>query len=305
MIGSHRQQYLNALHHILTDRFDESELRTICFNLAVDYDDLPGKGKAEKAMDFIVHLEHRRRIPELVALGKKRRDDVAWDDLPESPGEARSTFESVPYAQPPGKYGEHAIDRPAEDAGTFIRETLSDQRAHIVAKMSKTVDELDAYIEQYGRAISAHRLSAILRERTKKLQSLQPADQGWDGYWEAAEPIYDELDSLAFGMSTWKEARRPKPQPSDITLELRAKFGTQEQRILDLIDQYTEAHKSAQALTAQLRRPQGERDDRAVRALREHVKSMQASTDKMCRELYQAITALIKKELNAQLAALG
>jgi hypothetical protein len=305
MIGSHRQQYLNALHQILTGRFEEGELRTICFNLAVDYDDLPGKGKAEKAMDFIVHLEHRRRIPELIALGKKRRHDIAWEDLPEAPREARATFESVPYGQTPGKYGEPTIDRPAEDAGAFIRETLSDQRAHIVAKMSKTVDQLDAYIEQYGRAISAHRLSTILYERTKKLQSLQPTDPGWDGYWEAVEPIYDELDSLAFGMSTWKEARRPKPKPSDITLELRAKFGTREQHILDLIDQYTEAHESTQALTAQLRRPRGETDDGAVRALRKHVKSMQTSTDKMCRELYQAITALIKKELNAQLAALG
>jgi hypothetical protein len=304
MIESRRQQYLNALHHILETRFDEGDLHTLCFKLAVDYDSLPGQGKADKARDLIVYLEHRRRIPDLLALGKKGRPDIAWEDLAETTGEAQSTFQSAQYEQPP-KSGEAAPDHPAEDASAFARDIRPDRRALIVARMSKTVDELDAYIEQYGRAISAHRLSAILYERTKKLQSLQPTEEGWGGHWEAVEQIYDELESLAFGMSTWKETRRPKPEPSDITTDLQARFGTWERSVLDLIDQYTEAHDRAQALTAQLRQSQGDRDDGAVRALREKVKGMQTSADNMCRELYLAITALIKKELNAQLAALG
>ena len=39
------------LHEVLRSRFSEGELRTLCFNLGLDYDSLPGSGKSDKARE--------------------------------------------------------------------------------------------------------------------------------------------------------------------------------------------------------------------------------------------------------------
>ena len=42
----------SQLRQTLSSRFNESELRTLCFDLKVDYDDLPGKAKSDKAREL-------------------------------------------------------------------------------------------------------------------------------------------------------------------------------------------------------------------------------------------------------------
>jgi hypothetical protein len=76
------QKYLNTLRHILVDRFDEDELRTLCFHLGIDYDILPRQGKVYKAEDLLMYLRRRDRIFELVQAGKQLRPDIAWGDMP-------------------------------------------------------------------------------------------------------------------------------------------------------------------------------------------------------------------------------
>jgi hypothetical protein len=58
----------SRLRQILAERFDEGELRTLCFDLGIEYDDLPGKGRADKARELVAYLERRDRIPDLIAL---------------------------------------------------------------------------------------------------------------------------------------------------------------------------------------------------------------------------------------------
>ncbi len=74
--------YLIRLHQMLTDRFSEEELRTLCFQLGVDYEVLPGRGKADKARELVQYLERRDRVHELVEIGKGVRPDVPWEDAP-------------------------------------------------------------------------------------------------------------------------------------------------------------------------------------------------------------------------------
>jgi predicted transcriptional regulator len=81
-------QYLRKLLQVLDKCFDEGELRTLCFHLDVDYDSLPGEGKANKARELVAYLERRGRIPELVETGKQLRPDVSWENALEATGEA-------------------------------------------------------------------------------------------------------------------------------------------------------------------------------------------------------------------------
>ncbi len=71
----------SELRQILSQRLDEEELRTLCFDLDVDYDDLPGRGKTNKARDLLAHLIQRRRLPDLIQTGQKLRPDIQWPQI--------------------------------------------------------------------------------------------------------------------------------------------------------------------------------------------------------------------------------
>lgn len=79
--GARQQQYLTMLRQVLDERFGAGELRTFCFDLGIDYDDLPGESKADKARELVSYVERHGRLSHLVALGKARRPDISWDDL--------------------------------------------------------------------------------------------------------------------------------------------------------------------------------------------------------------------------------
>jgi hypothetical protein len=66
------------LRQLLVERFNDGELRTFCFDLGVDYDDLSGSGKADKARELVNHLERRDALFELVRVGQHTRPDVPW-----------------------------------------------------------------------------------------------------------------------------------------------------------------------------------------------------------------------------------
>ena len=72
------QEYLTRLRRILNERFDESELRTLCFDLRVDYDSLPGMTKTDKARELISHLRRHDRIPDLIGVVKLQRPDIPY-----------------------------------------------------------------------------------------------------------------------------------------------------------------------------------------------------------------------------------
>jgi len=60
------------LHQALIDNYDLEELRTLCAQLGVPFDDLRGEGRSGKARELILRLQRCGRLDELVAvLGEK------------------------------------------------------------------------------------------------------------------------------------------------------------------------------------------------------------------------------------------
>lgn len=78
------KDYLVNLRRILTERFDESELRTLCFDLGIEYENLPGLGKADKARELVAYSERHDHISDLVRVGKKQRPDIPWAETLET-----------------------------------------------------------------------------------------------------------------------------------------------------------------------------------------------------------------------------
>ncbi|MCP4545489.1 MAG: phosphotransferase [bacterium] len=80
MKAAAQRAVLAELRRVLGDRFDAGELRDLCFDLGVDYDELSGKVKADKVRALLGYLERRARIPELVQVVKQLRPDISGED---------------------------------------------------------------------------------------------------------------------------------------------------------------------------------------------------------------------------------
>jgi len=67
--------------------FNESELRDLCFQLNVDYEDLEGSGKRDKARELVTWMSRHSRLPDLTALATQLRPKVNWQDPPQRTGD--------------------------------------------------------------------------------------------------------------------------------------------------------------------------------------------------------------------------
>jgi hypothetical protein len=71
----------SQLRQILVDHFDDDELKTLCFELQIEYADLPSASRKGKARELVTYLERRDRLPELVEIGKAMRPNAPWESL--------------------------------------------------------------------------------------------------------------------------------------------------------------------------------------------------------------------------------
>jgi hypothetical protein len=66
---------------VLKDRLSESDVRTLCFCLGIEYEDLPGAGRNDKIRELLVYLERRDRLSDLIREGDRTRPDIPWEYL--------------------------------------------------------------------------------------------------------------------------------------------------------------------------------------------------------------------------------
>ena len=97
--GIPQQDHLIRLRQILDARFSRDELRTLCFDLDVDYENLPGECKASKARELVIYLERRGRISHLVKLGAQKRPNEVWEDTPKAAGGLPASFQNGPLGR--------------------------------------------------------------------------------------------------------------------------------------------------------------------------------------------------------------
>jgi len=71
------------LRHLIVTHFDSDEIESICFDLGIDYDSLPGDSKLKKVIELIEHCARTGRIVELIDQCARLRTaaGLRWDDL--------------------------------------------------------------------------------------------------------------------------------------------------------------------------------------------------------------------------------
>lgn len=68
------------LREKLGDSFDLEELRTLCFDLNIEYQNLPGTREG-LAREMVAYCEKRNRLSELIEACRRKRPDVPWMDV--------------------------------------------------------------------------------------------------------------------------------------------------------------------------------------------------------------------------------
>ena len=67
-----------ALQRQIVAHFGENELQQLCFELELNYEDLEGGTRTDKARELIQHFERRNEVAKLVAACAKARPGVDW-----------------------------------------------------------------------------------------------------------------------------------------------------------------------------------------------------------------------------------
>jgi hypothetical protein len=76
-------EQLAQLRQQIAEHFDDEELKTLCFDLGVDYDTLRGDGKEAKVRELVAYFERRNSIFDLVKKCSELRPKVAWAVVPQ------------------------------------------------------------------------------------------------------------------------------------------------------------------------------------------------------------------------------
>jgi hypothetical protein len=76
--GDLAREQLTDLRLQIVEHFDDEELRTLCFDTDVDYDNLRGQGKEAKARELIDFMQRQGRLGDLINACRKTRPRVDW-----------------------------------------------------------------------------------------------------------------------------------------------------------------------------------------------------------------------------------
>lgn len=95
--------YLTELHQLLNQYFSLAEIRTLCFQLNVDYESVSGEEKPSRIRELLLALGRNGRLPKLITLLQKERPNIDWPLVPKD-FEMPESLASGEIAMPTNQY---------------------------------------------------------------------------------------------------------------------------------------------------------------------------------------------------------
>lgn len=128
-------EQLAQLRQLLANRFSDGELRDLCFDLGVDYEGLPGAGKADKARELVAYMERRGQLTDLVRVGRHSRPDVPWPEI--GAVQAPQSIPGIMIGQDPRA--------PWHEKTLIARQRLSKDFGVVIQRFSRLPDSQEQY----------------------------------------------------------------------------------------------------------------------------------------------------------------
>lgn len=88
------QPYLKKAYELLIAHYNESELKTLCFDLSIIYESLNALGKADKSRELVFHCLRHNLLPKLKLEVTRQRPHISW---PEQAPTSSSTINLLLY----------------------------------------------------------------------------------------------------------------------------------------------------------------------------------------------------------------
>jgi hypothetical protein len=93
-------RYWRALRRKITKHFSLGEVKVLCQDVTVDYDELSGEEKVEKVSNLIGYLARRGRLADLIQLLKEERSKVDWEEsIPTPEQQIQDAEKLIPLAK--------------------------------------------------------------------------------------------------------------------------------------------------------------------------------------------------------------
>jgi hypothetical protein len=170
----------SALLNILTTRLSAGELQTLCFDLDIDYDDLSGGAKSDKARELIQYLERRGRLPELVPQLRRSRPDIFPQDQPSAPT-APGSGGQAPVADPRDR------DATAKTVILFLASDPTNATRLRLGEEQREIQEKLQLAKERDRFDLQTRLSVRPADLVQALLDIRPQVVHFSGHGEERE----------------------------------------------------------------------------------------------------------------------
>jgi nucleoside phosphorylase len=121
-----------ALRRLLIANFNDKELHELCDDLSIDYEDLAGQTKSEKARELVAYATRRGRMDELISQARNLRPHADWQSVgvAGAPAPAKSSGRvTEPVAQPASS------DATEQQVDFLIIAPLREERNAILSKL--------------------------------------------------------------------------------------------------------------------------------------------------------------------------
>lgn len=82
-MATNSAKFLSDLHKQIDERFSFSEVRTLCFDMGIDFDNVPGDTKSAFIRNLLVSVAREGRLQELVDLVREQRSFINWENVPQ------------------------------------------------------------------------------------------------------------------------------------------------------------------------------------------------------------------------------
>jgi Effector-associated domain 7/SIR2-like domain len=75
------QNILSTLRQLCSQNFDDSEIRDLCLDLDIQYENLAGDSKLAKVRELLLYVKRRQILPDLMVLFIKQRPKLPWPNI--------------------------------------------------------------------------------------------------------------------------------------------------------------------------------------------------------------------------------
>ena len=197
-------QFVTCLHELIDHCFDVEELRTFCFGLGLDYDNLRGEGKTAKARELILFLNRRGHIAELEGYVRERRPDASWPTMPGVPlaqlpllhGFVQASAAQLAQIFPAG-LTVGAADRILEQVGTFKQAQTDERRLAVALEVGGILQDAGVYDRQVADWVRHFAMQPATQARVRRLIEDARKNSDVPEFWQRVLGWASENESLA------------------------------------------------------------------------------------------------------------